>query len=50
LIQQLTLDVKETADEAPRKNPQVDRDRHGSRGHHPTDAQCLLRVEYRCRA
>ena len=29
LIQQLTLDFKETADEAPRKNPQVDGDRHG---------------------
>jgi hypothetical protein len=50
LIQQLTLDMKEMADEAPRKNSQVDRDRHGSRDHHPADAQCLLRVEYRYRA
>ncbi len=50
LIQQLTLDFKETADEAPRKNPQVDRDRHGRRDYHPADAQCLLRVEYRYRA
>ena len=50
LIQQLTLDFKETADEAPRKNPQVDGDRRGCRDHHPADAQCLLRVEYRYRA
>lgn len=49
LIQQLTLDFKETADEAPRKNPQVDGDRHGRRDRHPADAQCLLRVEYRYR-
>jgi hypothetical protein len=50
LIQQLALDIKESADEAPRKNSQVDGDRHGSRDHHPADAQCLLRVEYRYRA
>jgi hypothetical protein len=50
LIQQLSLDFKETADEAPRKNPQVDGDRRGSRDHRPADAQCLLRVEYRYRA
>jgi hypothetical protein len=47
LIQQFTVDLKETADETPRKNSQMDRDRRGSRDYHPADAQCLLRVEHR---
>ena len=47
LIQQFTIDFKETADETPRKNPQMDRDRRGSRDCRPADAQCLLRVEHR---
>lgn len=31
MIEQLTIDFKESADEAPRKNSQMDRDRRGSR-------------------
>jgi hypothetical protein len=50
VIQQFTVDLKETADETPRENSQMDRDRHGSRDYDPADAQCLLRVEYRHRA
>ncbi len=47
LIQQFTVDWKETADETPRKNPQMDRDRRGSRDRYPADAQRLLRMEHR---
>jgi hypothetical protein len=47
MIQQLTIDMKETANEETRKDPQMDRDRRGSRDRHPIDAQCLLRVEHR---
>jgi hypothetical protein len=50
LIQQLTLDFKEFADESPQQNPQGDLDRRGSRDQHPDASQCLLRVEYRLRA
>jgi hypothetical protein len=46
MIRQLTLDFKETADEASRKNSQMDRDRRGRLDHHPADAQCLYRVDH----
>ena len=47
MIQQFTVDLKETADETPQKNPQMDRDRRGSRDRHPADAQRVLRLEHR---
>lgn len=46
-IQQFTVDLGETTDETPRKNPQVDRDRRGSRDRRPADAQYVLRLEHR---
>jgi hypothetical protein len=46
MIQELTFDPKETANEATHKNPQMDRDRRGSRDRRPVDAQCLVRLEY----
>ena len=49
LIQQLTLDMKDMADEALRKNTQVDGDRHGSRDRHSADDQRVLRMAYRLR-
>ena len=47
LIEQLTIDFKETTNETPRSNPQTDREGRGSRDYHPADAQCLLHVEHR---
>jgi hypothetical protein len=47
MIQQLTANLEETADEAPQENPQMDRDRRGSRDRHPALRQCLLRLEHR---
>jgi hypothetical protein len=46
MIQQLTVDREETADETPETNSQMDRDRRGSRDHRPVDTQCLLRLEH----
>ena len=47
LVQQFTVDLEENANEATRKNRQMDRDRRSSCDRHPAHAQCLLRVEYR---
>ena len=47
LIRQLTTDFKDIADEAPRKNPQVDRDHRGSRDYHRPAVERLLRLEHR---
>jgi hypothetical protein len=47
LIRQFTVDLEENADEATRKDRQMDRDRRSRLDCHPADAQCLLRVEYR---
>jgi hypothetical protein len=47
MIQQLTANLEETADETLQKNPQMDRDHHGSHDRHPADLQCLFRMERR---
>ncbi len=47
MIQELTVNDKETANEAREENPQMDRDRHSSRDHRPFAPQCLLRLEHR---
>jgi len=47
MIQQLTVDLKETPDEALQENSQMDRDLHGSGNRHPVDAQRVLRLEHR---
>jgi hypothetical protein len=47
MIQQLTANLEETAHESPQKNPQMDRDHHGSRDRHRADLQCFLRLEHR---
>jgi hypothetical protein len=46
MIQQLTVDMKETANEATQKNPHMGRDRSGSCDRLPADAQCVLRLEH----
>jgi hypothetical protein len=50
MIQELTVDFKETANEAPQKIPQMGRDRSGSRDRQHADAQCILGLEHRYRA
>jgi hypothetical protein len=47
LIQQLSLDLGETVDEAPQEDPQMDRHRHGSRDRGAAPSQRLLRLEHR---
>jgi hypothetical protein len=47
MIQQFTVDLQETADETPEKNPEMDRNRRGSVDSHPADAQCMLRLDHR---
>jgi len=47
MIQHFTFDPQGAADETPRENPQMDRDRHGSRDRRPFDAQYVLRLEHR---
>ncbi len=47
MIQQLTVDLKETSDEASQENSQMDRDRRRSGNRHPADAQRVLRLEHR---
>jgi len=47
MIQQLTVDSKETAYEARDENPQMDRNRRSSRDYRPAANQCVFRMEYR---
>jgi hypothetical protein len=47
VIEQLTVDLEEIIDETPRTNPQVGRDRRGSRDRRPADDQYVLRLEHR---
>jgi hypothetical protein len=47
MIQQFTFDPQGAADETPRENSQMDRDRRGSRDRRPPDAQYVLRLEHR---
>ncbi|MDR3622481.1 MAG: hypothetical protein P4L85_24230 [Paludisphaera borealis] len=47
MIQHFTFDPQGAADETPRENPQMDRDRRGSRDRRPFDAQYVLRLEHR---
>jgi hypothetical protein len=47
MVKQVTVYLKETADESLQKNPQMDRDRHRSDNRHPAGAQRLLRLVHR---
>jgi hypothetical protein len=47
MSKQVTVNLKETTDEALYKHPQMDRDRHRSDNRHPAGAQRLLRLEHR---
>jgi hypothetical protein len=47
MIQVYAFDPMGADDEAPPKNPQMDRDLRGSRDRRPLDAPCVLRLEVR---